>query len=131
MSDSYEQEVVKMAKVVTPRVDPRTQASDIFDDWGSVFEGPHNWLDDVKPGALIKMLYERKILVGTMTRKSEFLEHLGTLLIQHQTERSPRSTNHIDYTSSLRKTLKLTKRQKIKIRIKLIENYYYNSLRIC
>jgi alpha-ketoglutarate-dependent taurine dioxygenase len=73
MSDSYEQEVVKLAKVVTPRVDPRTQASDIFDDWGSVFEGPHNWLDDVKPGALIKMLYERKILVFKKIKLDPFM----------------------------------------------------------
>ena len=43
-------------------IDPRSKATDLFPDWGSVFTGPHNWIADATPGSLIEMLYRRKIL---------------------------------------------------------------------
>jgi len=44
-------------------IDPRSKSKNIFDDWGSVFDGPHNWIGKAAHGSLSKMLYERKLLV--------------------------------------------------------------------
>lgn len=35
----------------------------IFDDWGSIFEGPHNWIADIPADVFARILYERKLLV--------------------------------------------------------------------
>lgn len=44
-------------------IDPTTKAQPIFEDWGSVFEGPHDWIANATPGSLSKMIYDRKLLI--------------------------------------------------------------------
>jgi alpha-ketoglutarate-dependent taurine dioxygenase len=54
------------------QVDPRTKAIDIFDDWGTVFHGPFDWVRKTPTGSLLKMLYERKILIFKKIRLDEY-----------------------------------------------------------
>lgn len=45
------------------QINPNTKAKNIFDDWGSIFEGPHDWFPSGDKTILKKMLYVRKILI--------------------------------------------------------------------
>ena len=53
-------------------VDPNTKAKNIYNDWGSVFQGPFDWVRRTPPGSLMKMLYERKLLIFKKIRLDEY-----------------------------------------------------------